>query len=92
VALGKVTVLFHASFKKKLSKLPIKIQEKFFERLALFYDDPFDPQLHNHFLKGALQACRSINVTGDIRALYVQHSEDILEFQEIGTHAKLYHE
>lgn len=81
---------FRKLFKKQLKKLPKKIQEQFSVRLEVFIDNPFDPVLNNHRLSGKLKHLRSINVTGDVRAIYEQISGDKALFFMIGDHSELY--
>ncbi|MDZ4221367.1 MAG: type II toxin-antitoxin system mRNA interferase toxin, RelE/StbE family [Patescibacteria group bacterium] len=80
---------FHRKFKKKLRKLPISIQDKFYERLRMFYGDPFSASLNNHSVDRVYPGCRSINVTGDYRAIFSEAGDSVL-FVNIGTHAELY--
>lgn len=82
-------VLFHKQFKKLYKKQPIYIQKRFIEQLDVFLDDPHDPTLNNHALRGTLRVYRSINVTGDIRAWY-EVREDTVIFLKIGSHSELY--
>lgn len=79
----------HKSFKKEFRKLSPKIQEQFFERTALFFEDRFDPLLNNHSVDPAYPGCRSINVTGDYRAIF-KVENDAVTFLHIGTHSQLY--
>lgn len=83
-------IYFHTHFEKKFKKLDGAVKKKFLNRLKLFVTSPFHPQLHNHALKGSLTGYRSINITGDYRAVYKQVAEDAVEFQTIDTHANLY--
>lgn len=80
---------FHKDFTKNFKKLPSKIQKKFQERLLLFEKDAFNPTLNNHGLNGEYQGYRSINVSGDIRVIYIKTSENII-FVKIGSHSSLY--
>lgn len=80
---------FHKDFTKNFKKLPSKIQKRFQERLLLFEKDAFDPALNNHGLNGEYQGYRSINVSGDIRAIYIKSSGNII-FVKIGSHSQLY--
>ena len=82
-------IKFHTTFKKKLKKIPPKIQERFYERLELFVQDKFAKVLNNHSVDRAYQNCRSINLNGDYRAIFEDHGETII-FINIGTHASLY--
>ncbi|MFH1192383.1 MAG: hypothetical protein V1655_02815 [bacterium] len=45
--------------------------------------------LNNHPLSGKLNGLRSINVSGDCRAIFEEKLEDII-FIAIGTHSQLY--
>lgn len=81
---------FHKHFSKSYKKCPIKVQKQFKKRLRLFLEDPYNPLLENHALHGQWQDFRSINVTGDYRALYYHLNDDIVEFFVIDTHSNLY--
>ena len=83
-------VLYHKRFLKTFPKLPGKIQGKFFERLELFQREPFHPLLNNHCVEPAYPNLRSINITGDYRALYEVQKDGSVVFMKIGTHADLY--
>lgn len=83
-------VKFARSFFKKLDKSPEKIQERFEERLSIFVENAFAIELNNHSLKGDLSDRRSINITGDWRAIYKNVEEDSVCFMDIGTHSQLY--
>ena len=80
---------FRKGFKKQLHKLPRKIQERFFERLRAFAKDRFDQSLNNHAVDAAFPGCRSINITGDYRAIFYEKSETAI-FIKIGKHGQLY--
>lgn len=81
-------------FAKQYEKAPKIIQRAFDQRIAVFQKDPFHPLFHNHALKGSYKGYRSINVTGDWRALYLESrsvtGEIIVEFKLFGTHSQLY--
>lgn len=77
-------------FKKMLRKQPVVIQEKFHKRLVLFAKDQHHPLLGNHALGGEWIGCRSINVTGDIRAVFEELKGNRFEFIDIGSHSELY--
>lgn len=77
-------------FDKQHSRLSPKIKWHFQQRLSLFITDPFDPALRNHLLRGKYKGYRSINVTGDVRALYIVKGSSVIIFSVIGTHSQLY--
>ena len=83
-------VVFHKNFKQQYKKLRASEQRKCDERIALFMQNPSHPILNNHSLGGKLKEYQSINITGDIRALYEVVSEDVALFITIDTHSNLY--
>ena len=86
---------FSGKFNKTYGKAPYKIRDAFDTRLKLFLENPYHPQLNNHRLSGKYRGYRSINVTGDWRAIFLQHADDdddgiVTIFEVIGTHSQLY--
>ena len=81
---------YHKKFLKAFDKLPAKIREKFYDRLRIFSLDPFNPLLNNHSVDRAYPNWRSINITGDYRALYELINDDTVVFMKISTHSELY--
>lgn len=79
----------HKNFEKKYLKLQIKIRGRFRERRDLFLNDQFHPLLDNYALHGEWEGYRSINVSGDFRAVFKQEGE-VATFVDIDTHHKLY--
>ncbi len=82
--------LYSKKFRKRYRKLQLKTREKFKERRDLFLLNPTSPILDNHQLHGEYTGCRSINVTGDYRAIFYHQSDDAVVFIEIGTHHELF--
>lgn len=85
-----MTIEYSKKFKKQYSQLSPKIQQKLDDRLRLFSSNKFDPLLNNHALSGKYIGYSSINVSGDLRALYYEKSDRIIIFGFIGTHSQLY--
>ena len=77
------------SFKKEYKKLSLKLHNQLRERLLLFLENQFNPLLNNHAVHYPYEGCRSINITGDLRALY-ETDNDRFIFVHIGTHIELY--
>ena len=65
------------------------VRNKLSERVELFIHDSNHAQLRNHELKGKWIGYRSIDITGDIRALYLVRDDEVI-FDAIGTHSQLY--
>jgi len=80
---------YHKDFTKSFRKLPSKTREKFKQRQLLLEKEEFDPVLNNHTLNGKWLGYRSINVTGDIRAIFKRDAESVL-FVAIDNHSNLY--
>jgi addiction module RelE/StbE family toxin len=84
-------LVFHRDFTKAYRKLSQKVRLRAQEQLFLFESDPFGLKLNNHPLKGRFSGFRSINITGDMRAVYEMVSDDTAYFVAIGSHSELYH-
>ncbi|MDO8552985.1 MAG: type II toxin-antitoxin system YafQ family toxin [bacterium] len=82
-------IILHRLFLKRFKKMPKNVRVKFVERKNLFRNTPFHPILNNHSVERAYPGCRSINVTGDYRAIFKQRG-DVVVFVNIGTHSELY--
>ncbi|NNN22744.1 MAG: type II toxin-antitoxin system RelE/ParE family toxin [Acidimicrobiales bacterium] len=77
-------------FKKQYKKLPKQFQEQLEVRLKLFLEDPTDPRLRVHPLNGKYKGYWSLNINGDLRAIYLADGNSIIVFALIGTHSQLY--
>lgn len=80
---------YSSKFKRQYKKLPVKIRKQFIERVDLFLNDSQNSILRIHKLSGNFQGCWSINITGDIRAVFDKYDNYIL-FVSIGSHSELY--
>ncbi len=81
---------YSKKFLKQYYKLTPKLQIKFEERLKLWLDEPYSPQLNLHMLTGEYAGMYSINITGDVRALYEKINDSYVMYGFIGTHSQLY--
>ena len=84
---------YSKNFEKMFRKAPVKIQKAFVEKAKLLINNVNNPTLNNHQLHGHYKGYRSINITGDWRALYTEtqsHGEIIAYFEFLGTHSELY--
>lgn len=85
-----MTIRYLPKFKKQYKKLPQKLQIQFDDRLRLFMIDPTAPKLRVHPLKGKYAGYWSMNMNGDIRALYLIQGSEVIIFALIGSHSQLY--
>ena len=83
-------IRFHYNFRRQYQKLRVGEQKRFKERRDLFLANPYHPLLNNHPLKGKYEGYRSINIGGDLRAIYKRFNQDIVLFVKIGAHHELY--
>ena len=86
-------VLFSTTFKKQYKKTTSSIKNSFQIKLNIFIQDKNNYQLRSHSLKGEFKGLKSINITGDWRALYkeaIENDQVIITFVLLGTHSQLY--
>lgn len=84
---------FERDFRKALHKTDFKIKKAFAKRLKLFQENPYHPQLANHSLTGKYKGLRSINITGDWRAVFYEQDSSqgkTIIFLYLGTHSQFY--
>jgi addiction module RelE/StbE family toxin len=80
---------FTKGFIKQFTKLRPVQKDRFYERLQIFKQNPHDRRLRDHALKGKFEGYRSIDIEGDLRALYYIESDRIVIFAFIGSHSQL---
>lgn len=85
-----IKIEYTKKFRKQYSRLTPKIRAQFKTRQRLWLRDPYNIQLHLHMLTGEYAGLYSINITGDIRALYKKVGDTYAIFGFIGTHSQLY--
>lgn len=84
-----MNISYSKNFIGQAKKLNPKTRQRLLERIELFSDNPLHPTLRNHQLRGKYKDFRSIDITGDIRALYLQREDEAI-FNVVGTHSQLY--
>ena len=82
---------FHKNFKKnyKLRITRENLKKRVAEKIEKFRQNPNDPLLHNHPLKGAKKGLRAFSISGDIRIVYYVENDACI-FLDIGTHNQVY--
>lgn len=82
---------YSKKFIKDFKRCPKNIKNNFKLRLEIFIQDKNNSLLNNHNLLGELKRYRSINITGDWRAIFEDIDDgEIVYFVAIGTHSQLY--
>ena len=82
-------VAYSKDFIKATKLLGAAQKLRLMQRVQLLLKDPRNPQLRNHKLSGQWLGYSSINITGDLRAVYTNTKAEIY-FVALGSHAKLY--
>lgn len=82
-------VAYSKAFIKQAKKLSPEMRKKLQGKVKTFSKNPLDHTLRNHALKGKYKEYRSIDITGDVRALYLQQDNEAV-FDAVGTHSQLY--
>jgi len=85
----KMEIKFSPRFRKQYRRADKKIKTAFQKRLKLFKQNSYHSLLNNHALTGNYKGLRSINITGDWRAIYSEHGDTVV-FEVLGTHSQLY--
>lgn len=77
-------------FEKDFAKLPKRIKTQAIYAMELFVEDPKNPILRAHALKGKWMGHFSLDVAGDTRAIYFVTEKDFIRFVAIGSNSELY--
>jgi len=80
---------FERNFRKRFKSKP-QLQEKFWQRVTLFLENPFDSRLKTHKLTGRLKELWSFSVEYDIRVVFYFMTNEKVVFVDIGTHDEVY--
>jgi len=84
-------VEYSKKFIKQYKKSPNLVKKRLKERIRLYCQDSNSPVLNNHNLRGKWKGFRSINITGDWRAIFKEIKRNkVVRFYFIGTHSQLY--
>lgn len=83
-------IVFDASFEKDFerhkNRLPIKKMNQLKDRLLAFKNNPFDPKLKTHKLKGNLRNYWSFSISYSDRILFRFLDNETVFFIDIGNH------
>jgi addiction module RelE/StbE family toxin len=80
---------FERSLNRYIKKNPEK-ESRIKEKLKLFTEEPFSPELRNHKLSGKLKDLRAIVVEYDCRIVFKFVDEDTALLINIGSHEEVY--
>jgi addiction module RelE/StbE family toxin len=80
---------FKKSYRKKISNYP-QLKNKFWERIELFLNDPFNPILRTHKLSGKLKGTWAFSINHEYRVIFEFISNKKVLFIDFGTHDEVY--
>lgn len=80
---------FKRAFKRRIAG-NAALESRFWERVTLFQNDPFAPQLRTHKLSGQLKDLWSFTVEYDARVIFSFVEEGKALFVDIGSHDEVY--
>ncbi len=83
-------VVYSKDFLKTVAHLPISIQEKLDELIALLAEEPFHPLLHSKRLKGKLKQFYSFRITREWRVIFSFEGTDFIELVEVAHRKDIY--
>jgi len=88
-----IKISFSSSFKKAFKKKirnNIGLEEKFWNKIEIFQNDPYDPVLKTHKLSGKLKDLWSFRLDYDIRVIFFFSDNNEALFIDIGAHREIY--
>lgn len=88
-----INVSFSSSFKRAFKKRIKGQQPKedlFMQKLEVFVNDPFHPQLRTHKLSGTLKDLWSFSIEYDLRVIFHFTDANNVVFENIGSHNEVY--
>jgi len=80
---------FKRAFKRKIKGNSL-LETRFWERLEIFQNNPFDQTLRTHKLSGRLKDLWSFTIEYDLRVVFPFLDGDRALFVDIGTHQEVY--
>lgn len=80
---------FKRGFEKRVQGHPAS-EARFWERVAIFQNDPFDPRLRTHKLSGQLKDLWSFSVEYNWRVIFAFVGDKRALFVDIGAHKEVY--
>ena len=89
-------LLWSSNFKRSLKKITLKnpaLKKKLHSTIILLQQNPFEPKLHTHKLKGELKDCWACYVEYDIRIVFtfvIGPSDQEILLLDIGSHDEVY--
>ena len=79
-------VLYHPKFAREYKKLPNNIKDQAEEKEKIFRDNPFDPRIKTHKLKGPLSGFWVFSINHKYRIIFDFADINTVHFYSVGDH------
>jgi addiction module RelE/StbE family toxin len=80
---------FERAFRKTLKHRP-NLADKFWQKVTIFMENPFDKRLRTHKLSGQLSTTWSFSIESDVRVIFYFVQDHQVMFIDIGKHEEVY--
>ena len=80
---------FKRSYKKRVRNNS-RLKKKFWEKMEIFLENPFFPQLRTHKLSGKLAGQWAFSIDDDCRIVFEFVGEDQVLLIDVGSHDEVY--
>ena len=80
------SIEYSSKFLKSLARLPKRIVKIVEEKEKIFKENPFDPRLRTHKLKGKEKETQAFWINYDYRIKFIFLSNEEVLFLDVGTH------
>ena len=88
-----IEIAFSSSFRRAFKKSVagnVSLETRFWERVELFRNNPFDPKLRTHKLSGKLKDLWSFSIEYDLRVIFSFAEQNKVILIDIGSHKEVY--
>lgn len=85
-----MTITYHPRFSKSFCKLSLKNQQQALFVIHKFRQNPKDPSLETHPLKGSMLGLFAFKVDPDLRIIFTFQGRDNVILLNVGGHEQVY--
>jgi len=80
-------IYYSSRFAVEYKKLPLRIKKIAEKKEQIFRNNPFDPRIKTHKLKGSLSGFFSFSINQKYRIVFEMIKSDIIWFHSVGDHS-----